>query len=642
MREIVLGTAGHVDHGKTSLIRALTGIDTDRLKEEKERGITIELGFAYLDLPCGHRLGIVDVPGHERFVKNMVAGAAGIDLVAFIIAADEGIMPQTREHFDICTLLGVKQGLIIVTKIDLVEPDWLELVQEDIRDFFSGSFLEDAPLLTVSSTTGQSIDKVKDILDKMVSGSDFIEAYGPFRLPIDRIFSMKGFGAVVTGTSISGRISLGEEVLIYPQKTTARIRGIQVHTKDVQEVEAGHRTAINLQGLEKETIRRGDVVATPGCLLPSFILDGDFLYLASNKKPLKNRTRVRVHLGTSEIIGRIILVENNEIQPGVQGNVQLILEEAIGVWPGDRYVIRSYSPVTTIGGGIILNSSAPKRRRALQTHRDLNHGIFQIYHAANLEELMRLHLRESEYHGLTFEELAVKTGIFGTRLKKALNNPLSGRKILVIESEKQRMIDLSIYENIMTQVLDIITTFHKKNPLKIGISKEELRTRLLHGLDQRLFQFVLNDLIKNKKVIQDQAVIRLMDHKVALKDEENILRGELESYYLKAGLAPPTIKEVLVKFARFPEHLIREVLGVMIQEEVLVKINEGLYFPARPLAELEIKLVDYLRKEGDIDAPGFKNMTGLTRKFTIPLLEYFDKIKMTIRVGDKRILREKR
>ena len=289
MREIVLGTAGHVDHGKTSLVRALTGIETDRLKEERKRGITIELGFAFLDLPCGHRLGIIDVPGHEKFVKNMVAGVAGIDLVAFVVAADEGIMPQTREHFEICSLLGVRQGLIIITKIDMVEPDWLEMVEGEVREYFADSFLVEAPLIKVSSTTGQGIEEVKSQLDKMVSASKFTEAFGPFRLPVDRIFSMKGFGAVVTGTSMSGRIKIGDDICIYTQARMAKIRGIQVHGLEIDEVEAGHRTAINIQGLETNFVKRGDLLATPGSLQPSYMLDCDFTYLSSNKKPLKNR-----------------------------------------------------------------------------------------------------------------------------------------------------------------------------------------------------------------------------------------------------------------------------------------------------------------------------------------------------------------
>jgi selenocysteine-specific elongation factor len=305
-----------VDHGKTSLVRALTGIETDRLQEEKRRGITIELGFAFLDLPCGHRLGIVDVPGHEKFVRNMVAGVTGMDLLAFVIAADEGIMPQTREHFEICRLLGVKNGLVVITKKDMAEPDWLEMVIEEVRVFCQGSFLEGAPILAVSSTTGEGISELRHMLDTMVRAHNFTEAFGPFRLPVDRIFAMKGFGAVVTGTSISGRVTLGEDVQLYPGNQTAKVRGIQVHGQSVEQVEAGHRTAINLQGVETGELRRGMVVATPASLRPTFMLDCRLLYLQSNAKALAHRTRVRVHLGTAEVLGRVSLLDCVELQPG--------------------------------------------------------------------------------------------------------------------------------------------------------------------------------------------------------------------------------------------------------------------------------------------------------------------------------------
>ena len=574
MREIILGTAGHVDHGKTSLIRALTGIDTDRLKEEKERGITIELGFAYLDLPCGHRLGIVDVPGHENFVKNMVAGAAGMDLVAFIIAADEGIMPQTREHFEICRLLGIQRGLIVITKIDMVEEEWLELVTDDIRTFFAGSFLESAPLITVSSTQGQGIEEVRTTLDSLVAASDFSEAHGPFRLPVDRVFSMKGFGTVITGTAISGRIKTGDDIMFYPSRKTGKIRGIQVHGKDTLEVEAGHRTAINIQGLEKEAITRGEMAASVDCLQPSYLLDAHFFHLESAKKNLKNRTRVRVHIGTAEIMGRIVLLDHQELEPGAESDVQVLLEEQVSCWPGDKYVVRSYSPVYTIGGGMVLNGSPRKRKR----FRAENREIFRIYRENIPENLALLHIGESGYNGLTLDRLAVKMGIFGKPLKKIVERPISSRKIILIEQEKQRMIAASVYEKLWKKVRTILAAYHKENPLKTGLPKEELRSRLYRGLDQRLFQFLLNDLQKKGEIDQDQALVRLAGHKVSLKEDEKKLRRELETFYQEADLAPPTIKEVMAKFSSYKQGLVKEVLAIMIRDNALVKVTEELYF----------------------------------------------------------------
>jgi selenocysteine-specific elongation factor len=637
VREIILGTAGHVDHGKTSLIQALTGIDTDRLKEEKERGITIELGFAYLDLPCGHRLGIVDVPGHEKFVKNMVAGAAGMDLVAFIIAADEGIMPQTREHFAICRLLGIERGLIIITKKDMVEPDWLELVTDDVRTFFADSFLEDAPMVSVSSTTGEGIEEVKNVLDQMVAVSDFSDPFGPFRMPVDRVFSMKGFGTVITGTAISGRIKTGEDLMFFPSRKSGKIRGIQVHNNDTQEAEAGHRTAINLQGLEKETINRGEMAAAVDCLQPSYLLDAHFLYLNSNKKPYKNRSRVRIHIGTAEIMGRLVLLEDEELPPGSEANVQILLEEQAGCWPGDKYVVRSYSPIYTIGGGVIFNGSPRKRKR----FREENKHVFQTYRENVPENLAQLHIKESGYNGLTLDRLAVKVGIFGNRIKKIVQLPLSSRKIILIEQDKQRMVAETVYKKLSEKLCSVLTTYHKNNPLKAGLSKEELRSRLYRGLDQRLFQFLLNDLQKKGTIVQDQALIRMTDHQVSLKDEEKTFRKELELFFKQAGLAPPTIKEVKAKFSKYPNHLLKEVLVIMERESELVKVTEDLYFHKPALEKIKETLISLLAKKGEIDTPAFKDLTGLSRKFSIPLLEYFDKIKVTMRVGDKRILREK-
>ncbi len=635
MREIVLGTAGHVDHGKTSLVRALTGIETDRLREEKKRGITIELGFAFLDLPCGHRLGIIDVPGHEKFVKNMVAGAVGIDLVAFVVAADEGIMPQTREHFEICSLLGVRQGLIIITKIDMVEPDWLEMVEEDIRQYFAGSFLEDAPLLKVSSVSGEGIEEVKTKLNRLVADSDLTAVSGPFRLPVDRVFSMKGFGAVVTGTSIAGRVAVGDEIELYPQGGRGRIRGIQIHGQEMEEVEAGHRTAINIQGLDMDDIHRGEVLATPGCLRPSYMLDAEFTYLSSNKKNLKNRARVRVHLGTAEIMGRLVLLEQEEGAPGDVLNVQILLEEAAAVWPGDRYVVRSYSPVFTIGGGTILNPRASRKRRRF---RDENSQIFQAYRA-EADELAIFHLDESGINGLTYNDLEILTGVFGKRLSKVLRQPLSQRRILLVDSERQWYVGARIMVVLENKSVEIVKQFHQDNPLKEGMGKEELRSRLQQGMEPRLFQLLLNNLTKLGTIEQEQSLVRLSGHEVAMAADVSGIQCEIEEMFRAAKLNPPTIKEVMANFKGQPEKLLREIIEILLRDNRLKRISGNLYFHRQCLVDLESRLRAVLERDGEIDAQGFKALTGLSRKFSIPLLEYFDRQKLTIRVGDKRVLR---
>ena len=643
MREIVLGTAGHVDHGKTSLVRALTGIETDRLKEEKKRGITIELGFAYLDLPCEHRLGIVDVPGHEKFVKNMVAGVTGMDLLAFIIAADEGIMPQTREHFDICRLLGVKQGLIIVTKKDMVDDEWLEMVVEEIGEFCQGSFLENAPIIPVSSITGEGIDEVVDALDTFVRGHRFSEAFGPFRLPIDRVFAMKGFGAVITGSSISGRASVGDEMCFFPSDRTAKIRGIQVHSETVDLVEAGHRTAINLQGVDVAELQRGMTLAPPGCLQGNYMLDCSLMYLSTNEKILKHRSRVRVHVGTAEVMGRVSLLTHDELQPGQEVFIQLLLEEPAAVWPGDRYVIRSYSPVTTIGGGEVLGNQSPrKRKRLAQKDREYNTEVYETLEHGSQEQKILLYLKEAGMNGLTFDELGIRCGLFGKHLIKALNEPLSGKRMVVVDSASQRYLLREIADGVIEAIHHGLGEYHRSNPLKNGLSKEELRSGFPQTVDQKVFSYCLNDLIRKEQVIQEESVIRLASHTVALKADEQKLRADILSWYQTKGLKTATIKETQETFSDYPQSLVGEVLDLLIKEQLLVKVSESLYYDAPQLASLQEKVVTFIENEGEIDAPRFKELSGLTRKFSIPILEYFDRIKLTIRVGDKRILRKKR
>jgi selenocysteine-specific elongation factor len=519
----------------------------------------------------------------------------------------------------------------------MVEPDWLAMVQEEVRDYFKGSFLEAAPMLAVSSVTGEGLDEVRNALDRLVAASDFSEAYGPFRLPVDRVFSIKGFGAVITGTSISGRIGLGDEITLYPGGQQGRIRGIQVHAADVQEVEAGHRTAINIQGVDRELIRRGEVAAKPGSLKPSYIMDAEFIYLSLNEKKLKNRTRVRIHLGTAEIMGRVVLLDDDEISPGATANVQLLLEEPAGAWPDDHYVIRSYSPVFTIGGGRILNGCAAKKKRFRASNRE----IFRIYHDGSPEEQVLLHLTEAGPAGLTGDELAVRMGLFGNRLKKILAGPISGRKVVVIDSDKQWLLAAAVFDELQTWLCETVARYHRHYPLKPGMASEELRSQLVKVESQKLFQFLLNDLVKKGRLAQNEAVVKIPGHEVVLAEDSGKLRREMASFYKEAGLAVPTIKELYARFGASSPALVKDILEVMARDGLAVKISEDLYYHAETIAELRDRLVNRIRERGDIDAQGFKELSGLSRKFSIPLLEYFDRIKITLRIGDKRVLRER-
>lgn len=640
MREIILGTAGHVDHGKTSLIRALTGIETDRLKEERERGITIELGFAHLDLPCGHRVGIVDVPGHEKFIRTMVAGAAGMDLVAFVIAADEGIMPQTVEHFEICRLLGVRDGIIILTKKDTVDQEWLDMVIEEARDFFAGSFLADAPIVPVNSMGGEGIDTIVGLLDAKVAAIDFHEAFGPFRMAVDRVFSMKGFGTVITGTSLAGRIETGAELSFYPGGLTAKIRGIQVHGQDVGLVEAGHRVAINLQGIEKEQIHRGDMAATPGSMIISSLLDAELHCLRSTARKLRNRTQVRVHLGTREIVGRILLLESEILEPGDTTRIQLMLQEPAAVWPGDHYLIRSHSPITTIGGGVIFNNGPKRRKRTHQRDQQANRDAFAALAAADDECRLLMLIEECGATGITVDQLAARTGVFSKRLKRQLQHPLSTGALVVVDPESQRFLAAPVAETLSQRMVDLLTAFHQQNPLATGLAKEALRSQLKPTIDAKVLHSLLAALVKKRVIEQIGAEIKISGHTVTLQVDEQAMEAHLRVLYQKSGLAPPILKEVFATFHHFPERQILQVIDLLVKKGVLVRINESLFFHAPAIVQLQEGLVSFIRREGAIDAQGFKGLTGLTRKFSIPLLEHFDTIKLTIRIDDKRVLRK--
>ncbi len=633
MKQIILGTAGHIDHGKTSLIKALTGIDTDRLKEEKRRGITIELGFAHLELPSGQVLGIVDVPGHEKFVKNMVAGATGIDLVALIIAADEGVMPQTTEHLEICQLLNIQHGLVVLTKIDMVEPDWLELVREDVTDFLSDTFLAPAPLIEVSSLTGKGLKELIHVIDTLVQEIPERDAGNFFRLPIDRVFTMKGFGTVVTGTSISGRIQTGDEVTIYPQGISSRIRGIQVHNREADQVRAGLRTAINLQGVEKAQIQRGHVLAAKDSLRSTYMLDVLLELIPSAPRKLKNRARVRFHTGTSEIISTVILLDRDELEQGETCFAQIRLDQPTALLQHDRYILRSYSPVRAIGGGEILNALPLKKKRfseaALSELKLLNTG--------DLQERTEQFIRMGSFQGLENSELQFLTNTTKKRLEEIIQVLLAQRRIIQYNRESATFIHEDYLGKARDEINVTLTAYHHDFPLKTGLLKEELRSRTVGSHNQRLFNYIINQLIHEKIIVQEKEVLRLKEHKVTLAQDQEKVRLQIEETYLKSGLQPPYFKELK---KRFPENMGDDVLQVMVKEGLLIKVKEDLYFHQKALEDLKNRLVAFLREKGEINTPQFKDMTGTSRKYTIPIIEYFDRSQITVRVGDNRVLRK--
>jgi selenocysteine-specific elongation factor len=635
LKQIILGTAGHIDHGKTSLIKAVTGINTDRLKEEQERGITIELGFASMDLPGGQQLGVVDVPGHEKFVKNMVAGATGIDLVAMVIAADEGVMPQTREHMEICSLLGVKHGLVVLTKSDLVDEEWLELVKDDVETFVQGTFLEGAPMIPVSSVSGDGLDAFADTLVGLCDQIPNRPAAGLFRLPVDRVFTMKGFGTVITGTLVAGNVEVGETIMIYPSQITSKVRGIQVHGRSVNQASAGMRTAINFQGLEKASIERGEVLSNPGALKPSYMLDVSIHYLKSNKKPIKNRARIRYHAGTNEILGILVLLDRDELLPDEAATAQIRLDSPVTAMSTDRFVIRSYSPVRTIGGGQVLNPIPPKHKRF---RPEITKGLSRMPDMTPNERI-EFYSEASEFRGVSYTDLRLMTNLSEKRLEKTLQELLSKKAVLQVDRENRIFIHAGSYEQAKQNAVDYLTAYHGANPLKAGMPKEELKSKFPRYLGAKLFNLVLNGLIKDKDLIQSEDTVHLAAHKVSLGGDQVDLKQKILDTYKKSGLEPPYFRDISKSLNMDPAGA-KDMLTLLINEGSVIKTKDDLYFQTGAVDSLKQKLVDFLMANEEMTTPQFKEIAGVSRKYLIPLIEYFDSIHVTLRVGDTRKLRK--
>ncbi len=633
-KPIILGTAGHIDHGKTSLVRSLTGIDTDRLKEEKARGITIELGFAHLTLPSGELMGIVDVPGHEKFVRHMVAGATGIDMVAMVIAADEGVMPQTREHMDICQLLGVRSGLIVLTKVDLAGAEWLELVEEDVREFVKGTFLEGAPLVHFSAVNLKGTEEVLAAISDVASSLAERQSGGLFRMPLDRVFTMRGFGTVVTGTPISGTLTLGDTVQIFPGSLTAKIRGLEVHNERVTQVSAGLRSAINLQGVSKEDVKRGQVLSLEKSLLPSRSMDVWLQYLSNNEKPLKNRSRIRFHVGTAEILGRALLLDSETLAPGRSGLAQIQLEEETAALSGDRFVLRSYSPVRTIAGGEILHPRPTRHKRFQESViADLN-----ILHEGDPIKKLNVLIASAGRKGTSAGELAALIDLPAKKLKNALNTILSNKEALIYDKVNDRILNSEVIRDLNGRVLKILVEYHETYPLRPGLNKEELKTRIPPLADNKLLAFILENLTETKAVGVEQDLIHLSGHRPSLAKEHEEIESRLLHTYKQAGLTPPYFKDVSAGLTGNVNQQ-REVLELMLNKNILVRVKDDLYFHHQALEGVKKQILDHFHETKELTTPRFKEMTGLTRKYLIPLLEYFDTQGLTMRLGDIRVLR---
>lgn len=618
-------------------MRALTGTDPDRLPEEKKRGITIDLGFA--DLQLGDlRIGFVDVPGHERFVKNMLAGAHGIDLLALIIAADEGVMPQTREHFDICRLLGVQAGVVVITKSDLVDEEMLTLVQDDASELVAGSFLEDAPMLTVSSRTGSGLDELRKQIQTLVKKVPARSLELVTRLPIDRAFSMKGFGAVVTGTLVAGEIVEGSELELLPKRTSIRVRGVQVHGKSVSKAQAGQRTAVNVAGVDVDQLERGMVLAEPKTLRPTQILDVRLEVLPHASRGVKTRSRIRLHIGAAEVLGRVrVLDQLAEITPGQSGFAQLRLEAPVVAVHEDRFILRSYSPAETIAGGVVLDALAVKHRgKVIDQARSRLHQL----ESSSRSEKIAAFVDASALQGLKIETLVAATGWKQEVVK---------REIAKAETEEAIIDAAGVYlspENfrrLTRNVLSELENFHKREPLARGMIRETLREKVFSHSDPDLFGGVLAKLEGNNQVVSEKDIVRAASHKVDLSDEDLKLRRTFEEIYVAAGVEAPSIEDALARAGVTPVAKAqgRKILQLLIDDRTLLKVQNDMLMHKRVLEDLKGRLRKYgSEHEPDrlIDVATFKDLAGVSRKYAIPLLEYFDRERVTRRAGDKRLI----
>ncbi len=645
MKHVIVGTAGHIDHGKSALVRALTGTDPDRLEEEKRRGITIDLGFAHLDLPAeasaqaglpaqagpddGLRVGFIDVPGHERFVKNMLAGVGGIDLVLLVIAADESVKPQTREHFEICRLLGIGKGIVVLTKSDLVEREILDLVKLEVQDFVAGSFLEGAPVIAVSSRTGEGLEELKAHLRRVGLEVASRSTDSPFRLPVDRAFVMKGFGAVVTGTLISGRIEKEAEVGIFPADWRARVRGIEVHNSTAEVALAGQRTALNLAGVEARELARGMMLAPPRLFETSSRLDC-VLNLLPSSRPLKNHAKVHFHCWSAEMVAEVVFLSAKELKPGERAYAQLRLSEPGLFLPGDRFIIRQFSPVTTLGGGLVLDTQ-PERHR----HGDPNVARFlEVMERGTPAERLELLARQSGEVAL--RALVARTGWPPTEalgLAQALEKT---RGLRVLGQPPSLIVHAEHFQALGAGVTETVKKFQAANPLLPGVTKEDLRGRV-GAPSNALFNAVLQSLASESRVEVQGENVRLAGRGVQLTEEEGKAKEQIARAFESAGLAVPSVREVL---ATLPVDHARaqKILQILLREKVLVRVAEDLIFHQSVLEQLRGLLAGRKRVNARINVATFKELTGLSRKYAIPLLEHLDRERITRREGDERII----
>ena len=631
MNNIIIGTAGHVDHGKTCLIRALTGIETDRLREEKKRGITIELGFAYLDLPDGGRAGIIDVPGHEKFVRNMLAGAGGIDLALLIVAADEGVMPQTVEHLGILSLLEIQHGIIVLTKIDTVDEEWRELVAEDIRQRVQGTFLQDAPLIPVSSCTGEGIEELRQEIFRQIEKLGGKKLDTPFRIPVDRVFSMEGFGTVITGTMIEGKLQEGAEVMLYPGEKLGKVRNIQVHSRSVDTAYAGQRVAVNFSNLKKTDIQRGDVVAPPGSMHTTMMVDVRLNMLKEADRSIKNTSRLHFYHGSREVLCKAVLLEQEALEPGQSGYAQLRLEETVALKAGDHFVVRFYSPLETVGGGVVLDPSPQKHKRGDAAVLE----SLAILEKGTLKDKIEQGVKEGSpaYRPLDF--VAVQFGASKEEAEQLAGQLESEGKLVKITAGLY--LHQSFLERQGKRLSEILRQYHTANPLKEGMKREELRSRFLPQQEQAVADGLLDYYARVERIKFTNGMASLFKFKVKVDEEAARMTEAMETIYRQAGYAPPTTDEVLGQMGK-DQKKAQQVHAALVGSGTLVRMDAQMCFHREAYDEAVRQIVEQCRAQGQITLAEVRDLLGTSRKYAMAILDTLDREKVTKKVGDVRVL----
>ena len=628
MKNIIIGTAGHVDHGKTALIKALTGIETDRIKEEKKRGITIELGFAYLDLPDGEKAGIIDVPGHEKFVKNMLAGAGGIDLALLVVAADEGFMPQTKEHLGILSLLDIPEGIIVITKKDMVDEDWLEIVKEDVRSEVAGTFLENAPIIAVSSYTGEGIEELKSEIFKLIDKNTQLKNLDiPFRIPVDRIFSVEGFGTVITGTLIEGTMKVGDPVTVYPSRLESRIRNLQVHSKDVQQAFAGQRVAVNLAGLKKSDLNKGDVVAAPNSMHTTMMIDIKLTILKDCEREILNATRLHLYHGARDILCKVVLLDRDSISAGESCYAQLRLEEEIAVKTGDRFVLRFYSPLETIGGGVILDSNPFKHKRndpaVLQSLNIKENGSEKEKISAALRDY------SSRFESLDF--LQVQTAIPKEQFDQQIQKLIKDKTAFKINDNI--VIHTDYLNHLKDAAVKLLTAYHQENPLRDGMKRDEFRSKFLKYEDLSVVDKITDSLVNRKVLKLVNGCVALYDFEAQTDNNQELV----EQAFGEGGFSPESPDQIAARFPKMKNF--KQVLESLINNGRLVRVEDKIVLHVDYYQKALEMAKEHIAKNGQITLAEMRDLMGASRKFAVAVLEYWDRRNITKKVGDARVLK---